>query len=85
MVHYILLLAHWLSLWYTSIFYWPNGYLCGTLLSYTDLLALPMLHCRLLLASLPYGMLIHPFVHAIVYYYLLLAHLLSLWYSSIFY
>ena len=76
-VHYYLLLAHCLFLWYTLIFYWPIGppyctqqfstgqlapiYLCGTLLSSTGPLAISMVH-----------------------YYLLLAHLLSLWYISTF-
>ena len=40
MVHHPLILAHRLSLWHTPIFYWPIGYLCGTLP-----LIIPMIHC----------------------------------------
>ena len=75
MVHYYLLLAHWialwftplllahlLSLWYTTLSYWPTGYLSGTLLSSTGLMVISMVH-----------------------YPLLLAHWISLLYTSIFY
>ena len=31
MVHYVFLLVHWLSLWYTTIFYWPTNYPNDTL------------------------------------------------------
>ena len=78
MVHYLFLLAHWLSLWYTSISYLPIGCLNGTLLSSTCLLALPIVHNYILLAHWP--------PHASVeHYYLLLANWLSLWYITIFF
>ena len=52
MVHYPLVLAHWLSLWYTlwytlwyiTVFYWPTGYLNGTLPSLIGPLAISMEH-----------------------------------------
>ena len=78
MVHYLFLLAHWLPLWYTLIFYWPTGPSYYTHLSSTGPLALPIIHIYLLLAHWP------PHVSA-VHYYLLLAHWLSLWYTTIFY
>ena len=76
MVHYYLLLAHWiylygtlplllaylLSLWYTTLSYWPTGYPYGTLLSSTGPMAISMVH-----------------------YPLLLAHWISLLYTAIFY
>ena len=40
----------WLSLLYTTIFYWPTVYLYGTLSSSTGQLALPMVNCSLLMA-----------------------------------
>ena len=76
MVHYcllLLLLANWLSLWYTTIFYWPNGYLYGTQLSSTGPLALSGVLYYLLLAI------------SMVHYYLLVSHWLYLWYTTIFY
>ena len=59
MVHCYLLLAHWISLWYTTIFYWisqryttlsywPNGYLYGTPPSHIGPLTIPMVHYFLL-------------------------------------
>ena len=48
MVHYLFLLAHWLSLCYTAIIQWPAGHYLFTI----GPLASPMLHCYLLLAHL---------------------------------
>ena len=59
MVHYLLLLAHWLSLWYTPIFYRPTGCLCGTLPSLIRPPIIPMIHCYLLLATGFYHLLAH--------------------------
>ena len=53
MVHNHHLLTHWLSLWYTTVFYWPNGPLCGTHPSSIGPLALPVVHYHLLLAHWP--------------------------------
>ena len=50
MVHYPLLLAHWLSLWFTFLSYWPTGDLYDTLLSSTGPMAISIVHCPLLLA-----------------------------------
>ena len=50
MVHYYLLLTHWLSLWYITIFFLPTGYLYDTLLPSTGPLAISMVHFHLLLA-----------------------------------
>ena len=50
LVHNHHLLTHWLSLWYTTVFYWPNGPLCGTHPSSIGPLALPVVHYHLLLA-----------------------------------
>ena len=50
MVHFYLLLAHWLSLWYTTIFYWPTGYLYGTPLFSSGVLAISMVHYYFLFA-----------------------------------
>ena len=49
-VHYCLLMANWVSLWYTTIFYWPTGYLYGAQTSSTGPLALPRVLYNLLLA-----------------------------------
>ena len=43
MVHYPVLLAHWLSLSYTPIFYRPTGYLCGTLRSLISPIIIPLI------------------------------------------
>ena len=51
LIHYNLLLSHWLSLWNTTIYFWPIGCLCGALLSSFGPLALSMLLCYLLLAN----------------------------------
>ena len=72
MVHYHLQLANWLSIWYTSIFFWPTGPPYDTLSSSTCPLAIPMV---------PPGTLAISMVH----YHLLLAHWLSLWCTNIFY
>ena len=56
MVQYHLLLAHWLSLWCTTIFYWPTGPLYATLLSSIGQLAISMVHYHLLLAQWPLPM-----------------------------
>ena len=53
MVHNHLLLTHWLSLWYTTVFYWPNGHLCGTHPSSIGPLALPVVHYHLLVTHWP--------------------------------
>ena len=53
MVHNHHLLTNWLSLWYTTVFYWPNGPLCGTHPSSIGPLALPVVHYHLLLAHWP--------------------------------
>ena len=66
MIHYYLLLANWLSLWYTTIFSWPTGYLYGTQLSSTGRLTLPRVLYNLLQAFL------------MVHYHLLLVHWLNL-------
>ena len=71
MVHYPLLLAHWLSLWYTPIFYRPTGCLCCTLPSLISPPIIPMIHCFLLLVT--------------GYYHFLLAHWQSLCNTAIFY
>ena len=42
------LLTHWLSLWYTTVFYWPNDPLCGTHSSSICPMALPVIHYHLL-------------------------------------
>ena len=88
MVHYPLLLAHWLSLCYTPIFYRPPGYLCGKLPSLISPLFIPMIHCYLLLAtgylhgtlSFPIGPLVIPMLHC----YLLLDLWIFLWYTPFF-
>ena len=83
MVHYPFLLVHWLSLWYTTIFYWPTGYPNGTLPSLISPLAIHMKHYYLLLAhwiSKWYTTSI-----SVVHYYLLLAHWISQWYTTLFY
>ena len=51
-VHSYLLLAHWISLWYTPHPYCPNGYLYGILPTPIGPLAIPMVHYYLLLAHL---------------------------------
>ena len=58
----IFLLAQWLSLWYTTVFYRPTGYLYDTLPYSSDTLSISLIH-----------------------FYFLLAHWLSLWYTTVFY
>ena len=74
MVHFTFLLAHCLSQWYTTTFYWPTGYLYGTLLSTGPM----VIYGTLLSSSGPMDI---PMVH----YALLLANWLSLCYTAIFY
>ena len=54
MVLIYLLLAHCLSLWYYTIFYWLPAYSYGELLSSTGLLPIPMVLYYLLLTYCPY-------------------------------
>ena len=89
LVHTNLLLAHWLSLWYTTIFYWHTGPPHGTLLSSPDPFAHSYGHynfywatgclCGKLLS--PTG----PLAVFMVHYHLLLAHWPSLLYTTILY
>ena len=92
MVHYHFLLAHWLSLRYTSIFYWSTGPPCDTLPTSTGSMTLPMVHVLLLLANWLSLWYTYTFFwptgcsYGIYYvWYLLLAHWLSLWYTNNFY
>ena len=80
MVHYPLMLAHWLStgpmaFQYTTVFYWPTGYFCGTLSSPIGPLAIFMEHYCI------------PMAHWLSLWYTIppIAPWLSLWYTSIFY
>ena len=88
MVHYPLILAHWLSLWYAPIFYRPTGHVCGTLLSLISPRIIPMIHYYLLLATgYHYGTLsfpIGPLAIPMLQCYLLLALWVFLWYTSFF-
>ena len=88
MVHYPLLLAYWLSLWYTPIFYRPTGYLCGTLPSLISPRIIPIIHCYLLLATgylfCTLSFLIGPLAINMLHCYLLLALWIFLWYTPIF-
>ena len=88
MVHYHLLLAHWLSLWCTNILYWPTGCLYASPPSSIGQLALPMIHYHIRPVAPSYvtlhistGSLVVSMVHC----YLLLANWLSLWYTTIFF
>ena len=72
---YYLLLAHCLYIWYSTTLYLIPIYTYGTLLSSTDSLHIPLT----LLSST--GSLTTP----LVFFYLLLAHCLSLWYSPTFF
>ena len=72
MVHYYLILAQWLSLWYTTLSYWPTRYLYCTLLSSTCPLDISLVQYPLLLAII------------MVHSYLLLAHWKSQWYTPLF-
>ena len=82
MAHYHLLLTHWISQWYTTIFYWPRptGYPSTSpirpLLSlwYTTIFYWP--------TAYPYGTRPSPPDISMVHYYLLLAHWISLLYTT---
>ena len=74
--NYYLLLAHWLSLWYTIIFNWPTDSPYGTLAYSSGQLALPMIHYHFLLAHWP---------SLWCSQYILQAHWLSLWYTSLYF
>ena len=85
MAHYPLLLTHWISQWYTTIFYWPRptGYSFVTLSSpirpllslwYTTIFYWP--------TAYPYGTRPSPPDISMVHYYLLLAHWISLLYTT---
>ena len=74
-VHTYLLLALWLSLWYTTIFYWPTG------TPYVRLLSSPGPVAQSY-GTLPFST--GPLAVSVVHYYILLAHWLSLWYTLIF-
>ena len=74
-VHTHLLLVLWLSLWYTTIFYWPTGPPYVRLLSSPGPVA--QSYGTLLFSTAPLAV-------SVVRYYLLLAHWLSLWYTLIF-
>ena len=89
MVYYLIMLAHWLSLWYPLKTNWSNGNLYCTLLSFTGSLVIRNVHYPLLLTHwislwytiLPYWHIAIPMVH----YYLLLAHCQSVWYTTLSY
>ena len=76
MIHFYLLLDHWISLWTTTLSYWRTGYLYGTLSFLTGLLAFHMVHCPSPISPLPIPMIL---------FYLLLDHWISLWYTSLSY
>ena len=89
MAHYPPLLAHWLSLWFTSF---PIGPLAVSMVHYCLLLDqwLSLLYTALfywpagyLFSNLPSST--GPLDISMVHYPFLLVHLLSLWYTSIFY
>ena len=81
MVHFYLLLAHWLSLWYTILSYWPTNYPCGTqsslLAHWLSLWYKPIFYSPsgYLYGSLPSP--IGPLTIYMEHYYLLLAQWLS--------
>ena len=88
MIHYHILLAHWISLWYTTLSYWPSDYpydtvlsstgqldFCGTPPSPISPLAIPMIHCSST----------GPLKISMVQYLFFLAHWLYLCYTAIFY
>ena len=89
MVYYLIMFAHWLSLWYPLKTNWSNCNLYGTLLSFTGSLVIRNVHYPLLLTHwislwytiLPYWPIAIPMVH----YYLLLAHCQSVWYTTLSY
>ena len=80
MVHCTLLLVHWLSLWYTTIFYWPKSYLFGTLPSPTGPLVISIYTTIFYWpAGYHFGTLDIGNAHS----YLLLTHWISLWYITL--
>ena len=97
MVHYHLLLVHWISLWSTTILYLRTDPPLGTLLSSTGPLVISIVHYYLLLShhwlSLWYttifywsiGFIYDTPLYILTHYYFLLAHWSSLCYSTIFY
>ena len=76
MVHYHLLVTHWISIWYTILSYWPTGYIYDTLPSPFGLLVISMVY---------YPSLTGPLDITLVYHYLLLTHWISLWYTTLSY
>ena len=50
MLHCYFLLANWIILWNTTLFYWPTGYLNGTRSFPIGPLAISMIHFYLLLS-----------------------------------
>ena len=85
MVHHPLLLAHWISLWYTTITYWPTCYPYDTQLSFTCPLEIFMAHYPLQPTGNLYGTLpspISPLAIPMIHVYLLLAQWISLWYTT---
>ena len=75
MVHFSLQLVHWLSVWYTTVFYWPTGYLWGTLPSPIGLMAFRYTTIFNWPTGYPFGTLpspIGPLAIPIVHTYLLL-------------
>ena len=88
MVHSHLLLTQWLSLWYTTLSYWPTGHLYGTLLSFTGPLDISTVQYPLILVnwlSVWYTTIFYLLDISLVHYPFLLAHWISLWYTTIFY
>ena len=90
-VHYYLLLAHWLSLWYTLIFLWPTGPHFVHIYMYL-LLAHWLSLWYITIFFLPTGYLYDtllpstgPLSISMVHYHLLLAHWLSLRCTTIFF
>ena len=77
-VHTHLLLTLWLSLWYTTIFYWPTGPLAISMVHDNLVLPTGYLYDTLLPSTGPLAI-------SMVHYHLLLAHWLSLWCTAIFY
>ena len=76
MVLYHLLLAHWLSLWYSTIVYWTPFYINGT----ATIISRPVVYL--------YGTLLSssdPLVTSKILYFHLPIHYLSLMYSPIMY
>ena len=88
MVLYYLLLAHFLSLWYSSIFYWIPAYTYGIILSSNGSLPIPTVLYYRLLATWPtaYSTILYWLLPKLmILFYLLLAPCLYLWNSTTFY